>query len=64
MSETENLNTLPSEDSKSELFADIASVDFLGFEFMGKSYAQQIDESRQNTGKLCAVTVEIRKIKV
>jgi len=63
MSETENLNTLPSEDSKSELFADIASVDFLGFEFMGKSYAQQIDESRQNTGKLCAVTVEIRKIK-
>lgn len=65
MSDTNSKDTLESlPDQTHELFTNIASSDFLNFEFMGKSYNQQIEDSRQSTGKLCAVTVEIKTIHV
>ena len=47
-----------------ELFHNIASVDFLGFSFNGKSYESQLKEAVASTGKFCAVTVEIRTFAV
>jgi hypothetical protein len=47
-----------------ELFHNVGSLDFLGFDFGGKAYKTQLEEAVQSTGKFCAVTVEIRTIKV
>eukprot|EP00771_Trimastix_marina_P001024 gnl/Trimastix_PCT/207.p1 GENE.gnl/Trimastix_PCT/207~~gnl/Trimastix_PCT/207.p1 ORF type:complete len:1246 (+),score=513.85 gnl/Trimastix_PCT/207:34-3771(+) len=47
---------------ETELFPHIGSEDFLGFEFNGKTYNQQIQESLRRTGKICAVKCTVRTI--
>jgi hypothetical protein len=50
--------------NKGDLFPTVGSSNFLGFEFGGKSYTQQLQEAVAATGKFSAVTVEIRELNV
>ena len=50
--------------NKGDLFPTVGSSNFLGFEFGGKSYSQQLQEAVASTGKFSAVTVEIRELNV
>jgi len=52
----------PSTAAQGDLFPSVGSSNFLGFEFGGKSYSQQLQEAVQSTGKFSAVTVEIRQL--
>jgi hypothetical protein len=53
----------PSEEA-TELFKDIGSLDFLGFEFNNRKYEQQLQEAIKRTGEFCAVKVELKKVAV
>ncbi|KAJ4458650.1 putative Pyruvate carboxylase [Paratrimastix pyriformis] len=44
------------------LFGNIASKDFLHFQFAGDYYREQLDRNRMKTGKLCAIDVSLRKL--
>ncbi len=45
-----------------DLFSEIASADFLEFSFGGRSYADQLKDAVQKTGRLSAVTVSVRMV--
>mmetsp|Transcript_11260 Transcript_11260/g.18567 ORF Transcript_11260/g.18567 Transcript_11260/m.18567 type:complete len:1330 (-) Transcript_11260:60-4049(-) len=46
-----------------KLFEEVASKDFLGFNFANKSYAQEIQRSVAKTKEFCGVSVELKAIK-
>ena len=45
-----------------ELFAEVASVDFLGFDFPGTNYTKMLAEQQAKTGKLCGVECFLRDV--
>ena len=45
-----------------ELFAEVASVDFLGFDFPGTNYTKMLAEQQTKTGKLCGVECFLRDV--
>jgi acetyl-CoA carboxylase carboxyl transferase alpha subunit len=45
-----------------ELFADVASMDFLGFDFPGTNYTKMLAEQQAKTGKLCGVECFVRDV--
>eukprot|EP00638_Chattonella_subsalsa_P022391 CAMPEP_0117865028 /NCGR_PEP_ID=MMETSP0950-20121206/6495_1 /TAXON_ID=44440 /ORGANISM="Chattonella subsalsa, Strain CCMP2191" /LENGTH=1345 /DNA_ID=CAMNT_0005716035 /DNA_START=71 /DNA_END=4108 /DNA_ORIENTATION=- len=46
-----------------KLFEDVAAKDFLGFDFGGRSYAEDISKSIAKTKEFCGVSVELRALK-
>eukprot|EP01045_Picozoa_sp_COSAG04_P026824 COSAG04_NODE_3803_length_2515_cov_1.901490_1_plen_66_part_10 len=42
-------------DMGEELFAEVASIDFLGFDFPGTNYTKMLGEQQAKTGKMCGV---------
>lgn len=45
-----------------ELFAEVASTDFLGFDFPGTNYTKMLAEQQAKTGKLCGVECFLRDV--
>ena len=48
--------------SKQILFEEVASKDFLGFQFGTRGYSHQLDSAIAKTGKVCAVECSVRNI--
>ena len=48
--------------TKTVLFAEVASKDFLGFQFGTRGYAHQLDSAVAKTGKVCAVECSLRTL--
>jgi len=51
------------ESGKTKLFEEVSSVDFLGFSFSGRSYAQELEKAIANTKEFAGVSVELKLIK-
>ena len=49
-------------DMGEELFADVASMDFLGFDFPGTNYTKMLAEQQAKTGKLCGLECFVRDV--
>ncbi|ELP90071.1 pyruvate carboxylase subunit B, putative [Entamoeba invadens IP1] len=50
------------QNSEEELFAEIASIDFLKFSFNSRSYEQQLKDAYKRSGHVCGVTCLLRYI--
>jgi len=52
--------TDPQQETSPELFSSVASSDFLGFQFNGRKYTDQIAEAVAKTKQLCGITCRVR----
>jgi acyl-CoA carboxylase subunit beta len=50
-------------DTSNILFEDVASKDFLGFQFGTRGYSHQLTSAIAKTGKVCAVECSVRDVK-
>mmetsp|Transcript_6589 Transcript_6589/g.8913 ORF Transcript_6589/g.8913 Transcript_6589/m.8913 type:complete len:1331 (-) Transcript_6589:113-4105(-) len=57
-----DLQSRLSSEGNIELFKEVASTDFLDFNFNGRSYGDSIKRSVAKTNALCGVSVELRNI--